>query len=140
MHVLQCEGAAIGAAHDGENVVQGGDFEPKHVVDENRAIHVSVGEPVGGGVKLWMWFGFAHSQRVEVGNQVSPDPVGADDHERAQAVEHGLADLGLVECDTFFGGFCFDLIASGGGLCWPLPVEGCSEVVVWHWWPIVAAP
>ena len=44
VHVLQREGAAIGALHDAR-ISHRGDLKAQHVVDEDRAIHVGGGKP-----------------------------------------------------------------------------------------------
>ena len=46
VHVLQRKGAAISAFYDGQNFAHGCDLQTQHVVDENRAIHVSIGKAV----------------------------------------------------------------------------------------------
>ena len=52
VHVLQREGAAIGALHDVEDLAHRGHFEAEHVVEEDRPVHVGLGEAVGGRVEL----------------------------------------------------------------------------------------
>ena len=44
---------------------------------------------------------------------MAPDAIGADQHERADAVEHGLLDLCVGNLNPLLGGFGFNLIVSG---------------------------
>ena len=46
VHVLQGKCTAVGAFHDGQNFAHGCDLQTQYVVDENRAIHVSIGKAV----------------------------------------------------------------------------------------------
>ena len=140
MHVLQSESATIGPLHDRKDLVHRRDFEAEDVVDEDRAVHVGSGEAVGGGVKLRMRFVGAHAQWVEVSNQVPPDPVGADDHQRADRVENSSAHLAFVERDALFGGLVFDLFASRFRLGGPLAVEGGGQIIGGLRRPIGARP
>ncbi len=47
VHVLEREGAAIGALHDVDDLAHRGVGEAEHVVDEDRPVHVGLGEAVG---------------------------------------------------------------------------------------------
>ena len=44
----------------------------------------------------------AHAQRVKIGDQMAPDAVGADDHQRADTVEHGAFDLVILTSTRLF--------------------------------------
>ncbi len=87
-----------------------------------------------------MQLGFTHAQRVKIGDQVAANTVSADDHQRADAVQNGRADLRLVQCDTLFSGFFFDLFACGLWLCWPLTIKGGGQIICGRWRPIGARP
>ena len=52
VHVLEREGAAVGALHQREDLAQGGGLEAEHVVDEDRPVEVGLGEAVGLVVEL----------------------------------------------------------------------------------------
>ena len=111
MHVLQREGAAIGALHDLEDLAHRGHLQAKHIVDEDRAIHIGIGKAVGFRIKLGVGGGLAHSQRVEIGDQMATDAVGADDHQRADTIENGALDLRIGHFDALGLGFRLDLVA-----------------------------
>ena len=88
-----------------------GMFEAQHLVDEDRPVHVGIGEAVGFRVKLRMRGLGAHAQGVEIGHQMPPDPVGADDHQRPDRIEHRLLDLIVADDDAHIGGLGPDLVA-----------------------------
>ena len=96
VHVLQRESTAIGALYDGDDLVHGCHFEAKHVVDKDRAVHVSGGKAVRGRIEFGVRRVCTHSQRVEVRNQVASNPVGADDHQGANAVQYRRAHLSFT--------------------------------------------
>ena len=93
VHVLQRKRAAIGPLHDGKDVFHRRHFEAEHIVDKDRAIHVFGFEPVGRRIEFGVWDFIAHAEWVKVGHKMPPDPVGADDHQRADRIQHGVADL-----------------------------------------------
>ena len=78
-----------------------------------------------------------------VGGQVAPDPVGADDHQRADAVEHGALDLRVGHFDALGLGTRLDLVARafdfGGGLR-PFAGEGCGQIIIGGGRPVTARP
>ncbi|GAB1395631.1 hypothetical protein MASR1M65_04080 [Saprospiraceae bacterium] len=78
--------------------------QPQHVVDEDRPVHVGLGEAVAFRVQFRVRRLLAHAQRVEVGGKVAADAVGADDHQRADRVDHGALELRLGQVDALFGG------------------------------------
>ncbi len=142
MHVLQREGTAVGGAHDVDDLLHGRDFKAQHLIDEDRAVHVGIGKTVGLRIKLWLVASVAHAQRVEIGGQVAPDAVGADQHQRADAVEHGLFDLCVGNLNPLLGGFGLDLVARG--LCFgrfgPDARQCAHHLASRRWRPIAARP
>ena len=143
MHVLQREGAAIGALHDLEDLAHRGHLQAQHIVDEDRAIHIGIGEAVGFRIKLGVGGGLAHAQRVEIGDQMATDAVGADDHQRADTVENGALDLRIGHFDALGLGFRLDLVACafdlGCGLR-PFAGEGCGQVIGGGGRPVAPRP
>ena len=144
VHVLQREGAAVGGAHDVDDLAHRRDFEPKYVVEEDRAIHVGLGEAVGFRVKLGVARGVAHPQRVDVGGKVAPDPVGPDNHQRADRVEHGAFDRILGNLDFSVRRLVRDLFRQILGrffrLGGPLTVKRVGQVVAGLRRPVGAHP
>ncbi|MPL74173.1 hypothetical protein SDC9_19983 [bioreactor metagenome] len=115
VHVLQREGAAIGALQHVDDLPHRGDLQAEHVVDEDRAVHVGIGEAVGLRVELGVARLVTHVQRVEIGDQVAADTIGADDHDRAHRVEHGALHRVFGHLHAGLGGLRLDLVAGGLG-------------------------
>ena len=113
VHELQREGAAIGALHQFGDLADRRDLKAQHVVDEDRPVHVRGGEAVGRRVKLAQGRHLAHPQRVEVGVQVPADAIGADQHDRPDAVQHGALKLFVRQRHALFVGLGGDLLDRG---------------------------
>src|SRR3546814_4405808 len=75
---------AVGGAHHLDDLAQGSDLEPQHLVDEDRAVHVRLGKAVALGIELRMRLYGLEAEGVETGFQVSAHAVGADQHEGAE--------------------------------------------------------
>ena len=116
MHVLERKGAAIRGPHDVQYLLHRRNLETQYLVDKDRALHVRIAEPVGLWIKFGVRRGLAHAQRVQIGHQMAPDAVGADDHQGADGIQHRLLDLVIVDDDTFFGSLGFYFVPGGGGL------------------------
>ena len=89
VHELDADVPAIGAAQDLDDLADGGRLQPQHLVDEDRPVEISVGEAVEIGAQLPMLLALGDPQRVQIGGQVAHGTVGADQHERADAVLGG---------------------------------------------------
>ena len=129
VHVLQGKGAAIGALHDFHDLAHRGVLQAQDIVDEDRPVHVGLGEAIGFGVEFRLVGAVGHAQRIKIGGQVAPDAVGADDHDGADGVEHGTLDLRIGEGDAGFGGFGGDFRGGGTGVFlwgrqWPVAGQG----------------
>ena len=133
VHVLQGEGAAIGPFHERDNLAYRGGFQPEDVVNEDLPVHVVPGEAVGPGIELRVGYLVAHAERIKVRDEMAADPVGPDQHERANRIEHCAAHLFVREPDPGFRCLGRDLVSGlllrGGAEIAPLPVErGCQLV------------
>ena len=82
----------------------------------------------------------AHAKWIKVSDQVATDAIGADNHQRADAIENGRTDLTLGEAHTFVGSFAFDLGRCCLRLGSPLTVKRGGQIVVRNWRPIGATP
>ena len=89
MHELDADVPAVGAAQDLQDLAHGRHLEPQHLVDEDRAVEVGLGEAVGLGAQLLVHLALGEAERIEVGGQMAHDAVGADQHQRADAVLGG---------------------------------------------------
>jgi len=111
VHVLQREGAAIGALDDGQDLAEACNLKAQHVVDENRPVHIGLGEAVGFRVKLGLGAMLAQAERVEIGDEMAADTVGANEHQRAHGIEHGALDRLVGNLDALLGGLGGNLLA-----------------------------
>ena len=65
VHELDADRAAIGLPQDLHDLPQRRGFAAQHVVDEDRLVHVGVGEAVGRRIKLGVRGGDDQAQRIE---------------------------------------------------------------------------
>ena len=111
VHELDAQGLAVGALQDGDDLADRGELESEYVIDEDLAIVVGFGEPVGAGIELFVIFRRLKTKRVELGVKVPADPVRADQHEGAYRVPGGLLHVGRRDLDAFDLRFSLDLVA-----------------------------
>ena len=129
VHELDPDAAAVGRAATVEDLLDRGVLaQPQHIVDVDLAVHVSGAETIGLGVQLFVGQPLLETQRVEVGDQVSPDAVGADHHQRADRVLCGALGGLTVEGRTgrsrtlfygFGGSVCVRYAHNAGVACTP---------------------
>ena len=113
VHVLQREGAAIGALHQFEDLADRCDLQAQHVVDEERPVQIGIGEPVALGIELGVVAVIARAQRIDIGHKVTADPVGADQHDRADGIQHRPLHLVVGQRHARGFGLVGDLLARG---------------------------
>ncbi|MDT4858269.1 hypothetical protein FQZ97_927300 [compost metagenome] len=94
VHELHADGAAIGAAQQLHHLAQRAGLQPQHAVEEDRTVHVGGGEAVEFGRQLGVLDRLLDAQRVELGLQVAAHAIGADQHQGADGVVGGGADVG----------------------------------------------
>ena len=98
VHVLDAEGAAVGVAEHGEDLVEGGQLLAGQAVGHERPGQVPDGEAVVERVELGMEVDRLGVERVEVGDEVAPDPVHVD-----QRLDVVLLDQALVAAVRVLG-------------------------------------
>ena len=143
VHELEAERAAIGAAQDRQHFRNRRRFQPQHVVDENLAPVVGLGEAVAGRVQLFVILLRLQPERIEIGVQMAAHAEGADHHQRAHALARRTLQVGFG--NRFFGGrrrrrFGAQLVADrflGGG---PIAVERRNEVALGRRRPVGQLP
>ena len=86
---LNADLAAVGAAQDLQDLAYRRHLEAQHLVDEDRAVEIGLGESVGFGPQLLVDLALREVQRVQVCRQVTHHAIGADQHQRADAVLDG---------------------------------------------------
>ena len=109
MHELHADRTAIGSAADGEDFTQARGFLAQHEIKENLAIPILLRETIGLGVKLRMGFGHLQAERIKPRFQMPTHAIAADQHQRADRIEHCAARRFRV-CGTWLGAL------GGGGL------------------------
>src|SRR6516164_11693200 len=83
VHELDTERLAVGALADIHDLAQRAIFEPEHVIEEDLAVEIGLGEAVGARVKLLAVARRLDAERVEIGVEMAAHAVGADQHQRA---------------------------------------------------------
>ena len=86
VHVLDADLAAIGLAHDLHDLAQRRRLVAEQVVDEDRPVHVGVGEAVGRGIELGVALPRLQVERIEAGFEMAAHAIGADQHARADGI------------------------------------------------------
>ena len=71
------------------------ELEAEHVVDEDLAAVVGLGEAVGGRVEFGFGRDVLQAERIEIGVEMPAHPVGADHHQRADRIPGRLLDLAV---------------------------------------------
>ena len=138
---LEADRAAIGAAQDRQHLAHGRVFEPEHVVDEDLAVVVGLGEAVGRRMQLLVVLLRLEAERIEVGVQMAAHAEGADHHDRAHRIAGGALDLALADRRgrRRLGGLGADLVAERLLRRRPVAVEGVDQVALRRLRPIAAS-
>ena len=94
VHELDAERLAVGAPQDREDLAQRREFEPEHLVEEDRAVHVGFGEAVGARIEVLLVLARLEPERIEIGVEVAARAVGADQHQRVDRIARRLLHVG----------------------------------------------
>ena len=100
VHELDAERLAVGALTDRDDLAQRGEFEPQHVIEEDLAVEVGLGEAVGARIELLVVLARLEAERIEIGVEVAADAIGADQHQRAHRVARRLLHIGRRQLDA----------------------------------------
>ena len=122
VHELDADVPAVGAAQDLQDLADGRHLEPQHLVDEDRAVEVGLREAVGLGAQLLVDLALGQTERIEVGGQVPHHAIGADQHQRADAVLGGAQGHRRAHLEA--GGLCPRLQAAADVLLGGAVVAG----------------
>ena len=90
---------AVGLAQDLEDAPERGLLQAQHVVEEELAIEVGLGEAVAFGVQFRVVLAAGEAERIEIGEQVPAHPVGADQHDHPEMVDDQPAGALAAEVD-----------------------------------------
>src|ERR1700761_6536931 len=148
VHELDAERLAVGAFADRDDLAQRAVFEAQHVIEENLAVEIGLGEAVGARVELFAIARRLDAERIELGVEMAAHAVGADQHQRADGIPRRLVQLGRSD----FAALCRSLVRSlglrlGGDLVAydlldgrPVAVERGGEVVARGLRPVIPRP
>ena len=101
VHVLHADGAAIRVAQHAEKVTQAHLGGAGHATGEELSIEIPDGQSVGDGVQFHRELGLLPAQRIDVGDEVSADPVHADERgDLHLLVQHRLLAVHRVDVDA----------------------------------------
>lgn len=93
VHELDANRPAIGLVQDVEDLAQRRRFQPERVVQEDRTVEVVRAEAVGRRIQFRVRLALLQAQRVEMRVHVAADAEDADQHQGADAVQRGGAQL-----------------------------------------------
>ena len=97
MQELDAERLAIGAAQNGDDLADRAEFEPQHLVEENRPVEIGLVEAIGRRFQLLLLTRRLQPERIEMGVEMSSRAIGADEHECADRVAGSALDVGAGE-------------------------------------------
>ncbi len=97
MHELDAKRLAVGALADRDDLAQRAEFQAEHVVEENLAVIVRVGEAVGARIELLVILLAFDAQRIEIGVEVAAHAVGANQHQGANRITRRLLHVGRAQ-------------------------------------------
>ena len=111
MHELDAERRAVGARQDLQHLPDGRVFQPQHLVDEDLAVVVGLGEAVGFGRQLVVVLErLGKAERVEIGVQMAAHAEGADHHDGAHRIARRLQNVGIGKDGAVGDGLVLDLL------------------------------
>ena len=130
MHALDADRLAVGARKNRHHLAYAREFEPEHIVDENLAVEIGLGEAIGSGIELGLHRLRLQLQGVESGVQVPAHAIGADHHQRLDRIARCLLDLFARKFDAARLCFGLDFLADRFFDLDPIAVESGDEFAV----------
>lgn len=94
MHELDAERLAVGPLADRDDFAQRAVFEAEHVVEEDLAVEIGLGEAIGTRIELFAIARRLDAERIELGVEMTAHAVGADQHQGADRIPRRLVDVG----------------------------------------------
>ncbi len=137
---FDAERLAIGAAQDADDLAHGAEFESEHLVEEDRAIEIGVGEAVGARIELFLVLRRLKPERIEIGVEMAARAIGADQHQRADRVARGAFDVGRGDVDAARLRLRLDLGAERLAGFRPVAVERGDEIAALRQRPVRPLP
>src|SRR3712207_4347521 len=130
VHELDAERLAIGAVEDGDDLADRAELHAEHLVEEDLAVPVGLREAVMGRVQFLVAGAGLDAERVELGMEMTPHPIGTDEHEGAHGIARRLLDVCLGDLDALGLRLSLDLIADRLLDLRPVAVERRDDLAV----------
>ncbi len=140
VHELDAERRAVGSSEDFQHLGDGGEFQPEHMVEEDPAAPVGLGETVGGGIELTLLGQNLQAERIEVGVEMAAHAIGADHHQGAHRIARRLGDRAVADLDAAAGDAGLYLLAERRLQSGPVAVHGRDQFAVHHRRPVGTLP
>ncbi len=86
MHVFDADLAAIGPPQDRDDLAQARALASENVVEENLAVEIGLAEAVAAVIELGIGPALLEPERVEIGFEMAPHAIGADQLQGADRV------------------------------------------------------
>ncbi len=94
VHIFEADIAAIVAAQDRDQLADRRLFEAEIAAEEDRPIHIGVGESVIFGRQVGGQFLLRQAKRVEIGGEMAAHAIGADQQHRADRIIRRSGNVG----------------------------------------------
>src|ERR1700682_5363985 len=140
VHELDAERLAVGALANRDDFAKRAVFEAEHVVEEDFTVEIACGKTIGARIELFAIARRLDAERIELGVEMAPHAIGADQHQRADGIAGGLIDVGGRDLGAL--GLCLggDLGADRLLDRRPVAVQRRGQIVARCQRPVVAAP
>src|SRR5262249_15081920 len=137
---LDAQRLAIGAPQNGDDLTDRAEFEPEHLVEENRPVEIGFAKPIGRGLELFLLARWLQTERIEIGVKMPARPISADEHQRADRIARGALDIGSGKLDTLRLRLRLDLAAERFADLCPIAIECGNKLASLRLRPVCAPP
>ncbi len=111
MHELDTKGGAIGPTQNFQHFRNGGKFQAQHVVDEDLAIIIGLGETIRGWMQLFVILGFRQFQRIEICMKMATHAIGTDHHQGTNGIACRLLNCLIAQLNALARSLGLELVA-----------------------------
>src|SRR5579872_454141 len=144
VHELDAERLAISALANCDDLAKRAVFEAEHVIEENLAVEIGLGEAVTARIELFAVARRLDPERIELGVKMPAHAVGADQHQGTNGVAGSLMHVGGDDFGSLLNspGLRLRGELGGDGLLDfdPVPVERGGQIITRREGPVAPAP
>src|SRR5262249_59491574 len=97
---FDAECLTIGPAQYRDDLADGAEFEPQHMVEKNPPVEIGLAEAVRARLKLLLVLRRLEPERIEIGMEMPARPISADEHQRPDRIPGGALGLGGGDVNT----------------------------------------